>query len=167
MAVEAIDIVRFERSVGREIEPVRQGYKCDRARLLIALQYGLDPAEIAGGAQDATFIATIAGEDPEAILPGIVDDVMDMADRAPRKGVGDGPGGSRIGGCIDVDFVARGIVEVLSPKNCAGRNRGDVQRSRAASDRMVAQNLLSPARSVTIDLATAATIPPEGKTASE
>ena len=56
------------------------GTSGDRARLLIALQYGVDLAEIAGGAQDAAFVAVVAGQDPEAVLPGIVDDVVDVAD---------------------------------------------------------------------------------------
>ena len=47
LAVNAVDIVRFEGSVRREIEPVWHGHKCDGARLLIALQYDFEPAEIA------------------------------------------------------------------------------------------------------------------------
>ena len=59
---------------------------------------------------------------------------MDMSDRAPRKCVGDGPGRSSIGRCVDVDFVAGGIIEVFSPVDSAAGNSSDVQRARAASN---------------------------------
>lgn len=61
---------------------------------------------------------------------------MDMANRAPRKCIGDGPGRSSIGRRVDVDFVAGGIIEVFSPVDGAAGNASDVQRARAASDRM-------------------------------
>ena len=134
LAIEAVDVVGFERSVRGKVESVFCRDEGDGASLLVALKHGLDAAEIAGGAQDAAFIAVVAGEDPETVSPGIVDDVVNVADGALGKGVGDGPGRSGVGGGVDVNFVALRVVEVLSPENCAGGNGGDVERTRAAED---------------------------------
>ena len=63
-----------------------------------------------------------------------MDDVVDVTDGALGEGVGDAPGGTGIGRCVDVDFVAGAVVEVFSPIDCAVRNRGDVQRTCTAND---------------------------------
>ncbi len=116
LPVEAVDVVGFERRVGRKVESVFGGNGRDRARLLLALQDGLDPAEIAGGAQDAAFVAVIAGQHPETIFPGIVDDVVDVANGALGEGVGDAPGGAGVGGGVDVDFIPRADCRSTLPK---------------------------------------------------
>ena len=92
VAVEAVDVVGLEWRVGGKVETVFGGDRGDGAGLLLALQYGFDAAEIAGGAEDAAFIAVVAGENPEAVFPGIVDDVVDVADGAFGERVGDAPG---------------------------------------------------------------------------
>jgi len=142
LAVEAVDVIRFEGSVGRKVETVFGRNGRDRAGLLPALQHGLDAAEIAGGAQDAAFVAVIAGQHPEAIRPGIVDDVVDVTNCALGECIGDAPGSTGVSGSVDVDFMASGVVEILSPIDCAARyasgNDGDVQRAGAAEDRVSA-----------------------------
>src|SRR5450631_588863 len=58
-AVEPVDVVGFERSVGSEVESIFGRNGGDRAGLLLPLQHCFDPAEIAGGAQDAAFVAIV------------------------------------------------------------------------------------------------------------
>ncbi len=132
--VEAIDVVRFQWRVGRKIEAIFGRNGCNCASLLLALQDGFDPTEIAGGAQDAAFVAIVTGHDPEAISPGIVNNIMDVADRALGKSVGDAPRRTGIGRRVDVDFVASAVVEIFSPVDWATGNGGDVQRARTAED---------------------------------
>ena len=134
LAVHAVDVVGFERRVGRKVETVFGGNERNRARLLVALEHGFDPAEIAGGAQDAAFVAVVAGQNPQAVLPGVVDDVVDVANAAFGEGVGDAPGRAAIAGGVDVDFFARGVVEIFSPIDCAAGNCGDVQGAGSAGD---------------------------------
>src|SRR5208283_1314546 len=104
-AVEPVDVVRFERRVGRKIEPVFHRNERDGTRLLVALKYGLDLTEIASGTHDAALVAIVAGQDPETVFPGVVDDVVHMADRAFWEGVGDAPGRAGVGRCVDVNFL--------------------------------------------------------------
>ena len=135
-AVESVDVVLFERRVRGKVEAVVARNGCDRAGLLLALQDGLDPAEVASGSQDAAFVSVVASQYPEAVSPGVVNDVVDVTDGTIGKCVGDAPGCSGVGGRVDVDFVAGGIVEIFSPVDCATGNCSDVQRARAADDRV-------------------------------
>src|SRR4051812_11806915 len=134
LAAEAVDVIRFQRSVGREIESVRRGNSSDGTGLLIALLHDIDPAEIALGAEDTAFVPVISSQNPEAVSPGIVNDVMDVANGASGKCVRDVPRCTTIGGAIDVDFVSRGVVKILSPVDGPAGNGSDVQRTRAAGD---------------------------------
>ncbi len=59
-----------------------------------------------------------------------------MADGALRKGVSDAPGRARVMRSVDVDFIAAGIVEVLSPEDAAIGNLRDVEGAGAAGDPM-------------------------------
>ena len=136
LAIESVDVVGLERSVGGKEEGVFRGDGSDCARLLFALEDNFDVREIACGAEDAAFVAVVAGQNPETVAPGIVNDVMDMANGASRKRVGHGPGCASVGRRVDVDFFSGGVVEVLSPINPAAGNGGDVQRAGAAGDRV-------------------------------
>lgn len=104
--------------------------------LLIALHDDLDEGEIAGGAEDAAFVATVASEKPKAITPGIVNDVVHVADCAFGECVGDAPGCARILRAVDVDFVALGVVEIFPSKRGAARSCGDMKRTSTAGDRV-------------------------------
>ena len=42
LAVEPVDVVRFQGSVGRKIKTVFRGDKRDRPSLLVALQHGVN-----------------------------------------------------------------------------------------------------------------------------
>ena len=94
---------------------------------MIALHDDLDEGEIGGGAEDAAFVATVASEKPKAITPGIVNDVVHVADCAFGEWVGDAPGCARILRAVDVDFVALGVVEIFPPKRGAARSCGDIE----------------------------------------
>ncbi len=125
-------MIRLERRVGREIERVRHGDRGDGAGLLVAGQDNLNGAEIAARAQHFALGAIVAGENPEAIFPTVVNNVVNVADRAGGKRVRDLPGLAAIGGRIDVNFGPLTIVEVLAPINHSARDRRNVQRTRAA-----------------------------------
>ena len=103
-----VNEICFQRSVGGEEESVFGGNQRDGAGLLISLQHNIDLAEIARGAQNAAFVAVIAGQDPETISPWVVDDVVHVTDRA-WESVRDIPGETAVGGGVDVDFVARAL----------------------------------------------------------
>ena len=145
LPIEPVNVVAFEGRVGRKVEAILGGNGGDGASLLLALQHGLDPAEIAGGTQDAAFIAVVAGQHPQAIFPGIVNDVVDVTNCALGERVGDAPRCAGVGGRVDVDFIPRGVVKVFSPEycstDCPARNGSDVQRARAAEDRVRALEL--------------------------
>src|SRR6266702_4279296 len=136
LTVKPIDVVGFERSIRREVESIGGRNGRDGASLLLSLKDGVDMAEIAGSAQDATFVAVVSGQHPKTIFPGIMNDVVDVPYGALREGIGNIPGLTRVGGRVYVNFIARRIVEVFSPKNRAARNRGDVQRTCPAKDGM-------------------------------
>src|SRR5437660_12677407 len=57
-----------------------------------------------------------------------------MADRAFWECVRNLPGGPAIGGSVDMNCVALGIVEILAPENCSAGRHGDVQRPRSPCD---------------------------------
>src|SRR5450755_2624174 len=59
----------------------------------------------------------IAGQNPEAVFPFVVDDVVYVADRASGECVSHVPMSATISRCVDVDFVTLRIVEVFSPEN--------------------------------------------------
>jgi len=126
LAVEAVDEIGFERRVRGEVESILRGNGCDSTGLLLSLQHGFDSTEVAGGAQDATLVAVVSGQHPKAILPGIVNYIVDMSDGALGEGVGDAPSRAGVGGGVDVNFLASGIVEVLSPEYGPTRHGGDV-----------------------------------------
>ena len=149
LTVEPIDEVGFKGCVGRKIERIFGGNGGGGARLLLALQPGLDPA------------------DPKASSPGIVNDVVDVTNGALREGIGDAPSRATVAGRVNVDLIASSIVEVLSPKYCAAWDSGDVQGACPTGDRVSALEFEdSPGRSAKIAPGTAATSPPDGRTAS-
>jgi hypothetical protein len=86
--VEAIDEVRLQRSVGREIESILSRDSSHSTSLLIPFQNLIDLAHIAGRAQDSTLIAIIPRQNPEAILPGIVNDVVNFTISYEKSGNG-------------------------------------------------------------------------------
>src|SRR5258706_11101674 len=101
----------------------------------MALQDDVDLAEVIGSANDAAFVAVIAREQPQAVSPRIVHDVVHVADRALWKCIGDIPRrAAAISRSVDVNFIARRVVKIFSPENSAAGNWSDVQRSRAASN---------------------------------
>src|SRR5579859_7523125 len=114
-----VNVILLQRRVGREIKTIFGGNGGDGPGLLLALHHGFHLAQVAVGAHDAAFVAVVAGEDPQAVLPSIVDYVVDVADCVSRKRINDAPARAAVAGGIDVDFVARGVVEVLSPINAA------------------------------------------------
>src|SRR5271167_2224028 len=124
-----IDGIFFEWGVGGEVETALRGDTGDGAGLLVALQDDVDLAEVVRGADDAAFVAVIAGEKPEAVSPWVVDDVVYVADCSLGKGVGDIPLHAAVGRSVDVNLIAGGVVEVLSPENIAAGNCCDVERS--------------------------------------
>ena len=85
---------------------------------MVALHDDLDAGEIAGGAEDAASVATVASEKPKAITPGMVNDVVHVVDCAFAVCVGDAPACARILRAVDMDFVALGVVEIF-PQNAA------------------------------------------------
>src|SRR5215469_1494382 len=114
LAIETIDVVRLERCVGRKVDRVLGEDGRNGSRLLVALQHDIDAAEVATGAEDAAFITVVAGKDPEAIIPGIVNDVVNVSNGGLGECVGNLPSLALIRGSVDVDFVAGGVVEILS-----------------------------------------------------
>src|SRR5580693_5058421 len=127
-----IDVIRFQWRVRREVETAFRGHAGDGARLLVALQDSVDLAKVIRRANDAAFVAVIAGEQPQAFSPRVVHDVVHVADRAFRESVSDAPRRTCIRGSVDVNYVAGSIVEVLSPENRAAGNCCDVQWPGAA-----------------------------------
>ena len=69
----------------------------DGPRLLLSLKHGLHAAEIAGGAEDAAFVTVVSSQNPEAIVPGIVDDVVVAV--AAELALDKGQLSGRAGGC--------------------------------------------------------------------
>ena len=115
-----------------KIEGIFRRYSSDCADLLISLRNALDVPQIARGSQDAAFIAVISGQNPKAVCPAVVNDIMHEANRAFGKSVGNMPGDTFVIRCIDVNFISRCVVEVLSPVKHAVRNAGDVKRTSTA-----------------------------------
>ena len=70
------------------------------------------------------------------MLPGIVDDVVDMPDRTSWERVGNVPGSSLIHRSVDVNFIPGSIVEILAPVNRPLRNCGNVKGTRTARNDM-------------------------------
>src|SRR5258706_14368667 len=100
----------------------------------MALQDDVDLAEVIGSANDAAFVAVIASEQPQAVSPRIVHDVVHVADRTLMKRIGDIPRRAAISRSVDVNFIARRVVKIFSPENSAAGNWRDVQRPRAPSN---------------------------------
>src|SRR6266702_8814004 len=63
-----------------------------------------------------------------------MDDVVNVTNGAFGERVGDAPRGTTISRRVDVNFFARGIVEVLSPEHGTAGNCRDVQRARSPGD---------------------------------
>lgn len=156
----------FERCVGRKIEAVFSRNAGNGAGLLIAGENSFDTGEVEVGFKNAAFVAVVAGENPEAISPLVVSNVVNVADRAFRKCVGDLPGRAMVGRSVDMHFVAMRVVEIFSPIKLAVWSRGDVQRACAASDLWVTRNSDSPGARATIAPGAAATKCLDGRTAS-
>src|SRR5271157_375596 len=136
LTVEPVDVIRFEWRIGGKVEAILHRDERDRPRLLVALEHGLDPAEVAGGAQDAAFVAVIAGQHPKAIFTRVVDNVVHMADGPFGECIGDTPTRAAVDRSIDVHFFPTGVVEVLSPKDRSAGDCCNVQWAGAASDGM-------------------------------
>src|SRR5580692_5971961 len=109
---QMVDVIRFERRIGREVESAFSGHEGNCAGLLVALQDDIDLAEVVRSPNDAAFVAVIAGEHPETFSLRVVHDVVDVANRTLGECVGDIPRRSTVFGDIDVNFVAGGIVEI-------------------------------------------------------
>jgi hypothetical protein len=124
------------RSVRRKVKGVFSGNGRDGASLLFSLEHDFDAGEIARGAKNAAFVAVVARQDPEAVAPGIVNDMVDVADRASWERVCNAPGCARVGRAVNVDFIARGIIEILPPVDGLTRGCGDVKRAGASGDRV-------------------------------
>lgn len=92
LPVQAVDVVGFERRVGGEKETVFGGNGSHGAGLLISSHHSLDVTQIAGGAEDTAFLAVVPRQDPQAIPPPVVNDGVDMTNRALGKSVGNVPG---------------------------------------------------------------------------
>src|SRR5690349_2296084 len=92
-------------------------YGGDNPGLLIAGDNFVDGRDVERCAKNAAFVPVVSGENPEAVLPPVVNDVVDVADGVPGKGVSHVPGETGIARCIDEDFVASGIVEIFSPEH--------------------------------------------------
>src|SRR5262249_41373650 len=90
--------------------------------------------EITGGPNYSAFGAIVAGQNPKAVLPRIVNDVVNMANLSGLKSVGDGPGSSGVGRGIDVHLVAIPVVKIFSPENPIVWRSRDVEWACAAGD---------------------------------
>ena len=77
---------------------------------------------------------SVARQHPETVLPRIVNDVVDVTDGSPVERVHYVPRGSSVEGTVDVNFVARSIVEILSPKYRTSRGGSHMQRASSAHD---------------------------------
>jgi len=89
--------VLLQRCVGCEIEAIFGRNGCDGTGLLLPLQNDLYVGEIVARAYYAAFVPVIAGQHPKAILPRVVDDVVNMSNGALGKGVRDIPAHAAIG----------------------------------------------------------------------
>jgi hypothetical protein len=129
--IEVIDVVGFQWRVGRKVQSVGRGNAGYRTGLLVSRQRHIDISEIAGGSKNAAFLVVVTGQDPETIGPFVVNHVMDVTDCAPRKSIGDVPGGATVCGSVDVYFVALGIIEVFAPEDVILWSNRDVQGASA------------------------------------
>src|SRR5437879_12271614 len=85
----------------------------NRSRLLLAGGHCVYMLEIAGCAQNLAFGAVVSGEHPEAVLPLIVDNIVNVTDCAAWKRLGNFPCCSFVVWRVAVDFVPLGIVEIF------------------------------------------------------
>src|SRR5580698_3618275 len=74
----------------------------------------------------------VAGQHPEAILPFVVNNVVNVTNGAFAECVSHIPMSASISGCINVNFIAARIVEVFSPENMVAWGGGKVQGAGAA-----------------------------------
>ena len=136
LAVQAVDVIGLERSVGGKVERVLGRNGRHGTGLLLALQDDFDVCEVVRRPEDAAFIAVVAGENPETVGPWIVNDVMDVTGDALGECVGHVPSLAGVRRRIDVNGIAERVVEILSPIDRASGDGGDVERARTANDGM-------------------------------
>ena len=129
-------MVRFQRCVGGKIKRIAGRNEGHSTRLLIPEDHVIDPAKITRGPQDTALRTIVTGQDPEALLPIVIHDVMHMSDGTFWERVGDVPRSSLIVGRIDVDLVAIRVVKVFSPEELPIGSGSDVQRACAAKNFM-------------------------------
>src|SRR2546427_1200775 len=132
--IQPIDVVGFERCVGGKIKRIAGRNEGDSASLLVTEDHVIDTAKITRGPQDTALRTIVPSQNPEALLPLVIHDVMHVSDGTFWERVGDVPRGSMIVGGIDVDFVAIGVVKVFSPEDLAIRSGSDVQGACAAKN---------------------------------
>ena len=135
-AIEPIHVVPLEGRVGRKIQPILRWNRSHGPGLLVPRQHNIHRAKIAGSAQHFALGAFISCQDPKAIAPTVVNNVVHVPYAARRKRVGDLPRASAIGRNVDVNFRALAIVEILAPVNSSRGNGRDVQRPCAALNAM-------------------------------
>ena len=127
-------MIGFKRSVGGQIQRIGHGNGRDGASLLTAGKHNFYRAQIAGRAQDLTLAVLVASQDPKAVAPRVVNDIVDVANRTCRKRVGDMPRFAEIRGRVDGNLIAVAIVEILAPVNGAVGQAGKMQGTSATGN---------------------------------
>ena len=72
-------MVTLKRRIGREVETIlRRQHGCSTS-VLIAGQHSINLLEIERGPDNAALVTVVPGQNPKAIFPFIVDDVVHVA----------------------------------------------------------------------------------------